>query len=426
MAEQAAFLTKTQRLERLLEISRMLTSTLELKPLLQSIVHVASQLTNSETASILLFNADAGELRFEATPETQEDDLSQLSVPLDSSIAGWIFTNARPMVLQDASSDPRVYRKVDQEINFQTRSLLGVPLMAKQEPIGVLEAVNKLNNSHYTEDDLAVLETLAAQAAIAIENARLMERLQTANEDLRRLDRMKSDFIAIASHELRTPLGLILGHATFLKDLIPKDQQDQMEVIIRSAMRSKSIIEDMSAISHEEEGLSRIRRASFSMSELIQDVVERYNNAADEKKLHMSYDIPEDDPLEIEGDREKIEAALSNLVKNAITFTDANGQVGIKAERSDGYVNVYVVDTGIGIPEDEIERVFERFYQVESHLTRKHGGMGLGLSIAKAMVEMHNGQIWCESKVGTGSLFSFMLPVDSKQASAAAKVFTTE
>lgn len=426
MAEQAAFLTKTQRLERLLEISRMLTSTLELKPLLQSIVHVASQLTNSETASILLFNSDAGELRFEATPETQEDDLSQLSVPLDSSIAGWIFTNARPMVLQDASSDPRVYRKVDQEINFQTRSLLGVPLMAKQEPIGVLEAVNKLNNSHYTEDDLAVLETLAAQAAIAIENARLMERLQTANEDLRRLDRMKSDFIAIASHELRTPLGLILGHATFLKDLIPKDQQDQMEVIIRSAMRLKSIIEDMSAISHEEEGLSRIRRASFSMSELIQDVVERYNNAADEKKLHMSYDIPEDDPLEIEGDREKIEAALSNLVKNAITFTDANGQVGIKAERSDGYVNVYVVDTGIGIPEDEIERVFERFYQVESHLTRKHGGMGLGLSIAKAMVEMHNGQIWCESKVGTGSLFSFMLPVDSKQASAAAKVFTTE
>jgi signal transduction histidine kinase len=423
MAEQAAFLTKTQRLERLLEISRMLTSTLELKPLLQSIVQVASQLTNSETASILLYNADVGQLRFEATPETQEDDLSQLSVPLDSSIAGWIFTNARPMVLQDAVSDPRVYRKVDQQINFQTRSILGVPLMAKQEPIGVLEAVNKLNNSHYTEDDLAVLETLAAQAAIAIENARLMERLQTANEDLRRLDRMKSDFIAIASHELRTPLGLILGHATFLKDLIPGDQQDQMEVIIRSAMRLKSIIEDMSTISHEEEGLSRIRRATFSMSDLIQDVVERYKDAADEKELHMSYDIPEDDPLEIEGDREKIEAALSNLIKNAIAFTDENGQVGIKAERSDGYVNVYVVDTGIGIPEEDIERVFDRFYQVESHLTRKHGGMGLGLSIAKAMVEMHNGQIWCESKVGTGSLFSFMLPIDSRQASAAAKVF---
>jgi signal transduction histidine kinase len=426
MAEQAAFLTKTQRLERLLEISRMLTSTLELKPLLQSIVQIASQLTNSETASILLYNADTSELRFEATPQSQEDDLSQLSVPLDSSIAGWIFTNARPMVLQDASSDPRVYRKVDQQIDFQTRSILGVPLMAKQEPIGVLEAVNKLNNSHYTEDDLAILETLAAQAAIAIENARLMERLQTANEDLRRLDRMKSDFIAIASHELRTPLGLILGHATFLKDLIPSDQQDQMEVIIRSAMRLKSIIEDMSTISHEEEGLSRIRRATFSMSELIKDVVERYKGDADEKKLHMSYDIPDDDTLEIEGDREKIEAALSNLVKNAITFTDANGQVGIKAERCDGYVNVYVVDTGIGIPDDDIDRIFERFYQVESHLTRKHGGMGLGLSIAKAMVEMHNGQIWCESKVGTGSLFSFMLPVDSRQASAAAKVFRTD
>jgi K+-sensing histidine kinase KdpD len=151
-------------------------------------------------------------------------------------------------------SDHRIYREVDRLIRFQTRSILAVPLMIKQEPIGVLEAVNKLGDSNYTGADQASLETLAAQAAIAIENARLMLKLQDANQELVRLDRMKSDFIAIASHELRTPLGLILGHATFLTELVEEQHQDQIEVIIRSAERLKAIVEDLARITHQEEG----------------------------------------------------------------------------------------------------------------------------------------------------------------------------
>jgi signal transduction histidine kinase len=295
--------------------------------------------------------------------------------------------------------------------------------MIKQEPIGVIEAVNKKGQEHYTEDDLTVLETLAAQAAIAIENARLLGKLQDANAELTRLDRMKSDFIAIASHELRTPLGLILGHSTFLKEVVPQQYQEQMDVIVRSSMRLKTIIEDLSTIAHKDEGQSRVRRAPFSISKLVVDMTERFRDTAKDKKIELGYDVPDGDPLMVQGDREKIDVALSNLVRNAVTFTDANGQVGIKAEGEGGYVKVFVVDTGIGIPAGEIERIFDRFYQVESHLTRKHGGMGLGLSIAKAMIEMHNGQIWCESKEGTGSLFCFMLPIGEKQAAAAAKVF---
>jgi len=157
----------------------------------------------------------------------------------------------------------------------------------------------------------------------------------------------------------------------------------------------------------------------------VQDVTHRFQDTAAEKKIELGYDVPPDDALYVEGDRDKIDIVLTNLIRNALTFTDPGGQVGIKAEAIPGFVKVFVVDTGIGIPADQLERIFDRFYQVESHLTRRHGGMGLGLSIAKSMIEMHNGQIWCESKEGTGSLFCFMLPIDARQADAASKVFTT-
>jgi signal transduction histidine kinase len=390
---------KVRKLERIVEISRQLSATHDLATLLQAIVDIASELTESAGASILLYDHASGELRFEALPGFQDQDLKGMSVPLDSSIAGWIFTHTRPMVLQDATKDPRIYREIDKSTEFQTTSLLGVPLMVNQQPIGVIEAVNKRDMGHYTEDDLAVLETLAGQAAVAIENVRLLKKLQDANAELLRLDRMKSDFIAIASHELRTPLGLILGHSTFLKETSNAEQQEQLDVIIRSAMRLKEIIEDMAIIAHDDEGKSRVRREKFSINELIFEIANKYEKTAEKQGITFEYDIPKGRDIEIVGDREKISLALINLVENALTFTDT------------------------GIPTEEQERIFDRFYQIESHLTRKHGGMGLGLSIAKAMVEMHNGQIWCESNEGMGSLFCFMLPVDEEKASAAAKVF---
>ena len=423
MTDRSVVKNKSQRLERLLEISRTLSATLDLRALLLTIIEVAQELTNSEAASLLLYDDESKELRFEASPGYQREDLQSITVPLDSSVAGWIFTNAKPMVIQDAKEDPRVYRKVDEKLGFGTESILGVPLIVKGEPLGVLEAVNKLDESHYTEDDLAILETLAAQAAVAIENARLLQNIQNANEELKRLDRMKSDFIAIASHELRTPLGLILGHATFLKEIIPPKHQEQMDVIIRSAMRLKTIIEDMATIAHKEQGQSRVRREPFSMSRMVEETSSSFREEAKEKEIAFEFDVPEDDALMVEGDREKLDIVLGNLIKNALAFTDPGGQIGIKAEGDGELIKVFVVDTGIGIPEKDVDRVFDRFYQVESHLTRKHGGMGLGLSIAKAMVDMHNGQIWCESKEGTGSLFCFIIPKTQKAADSAGKVF---
>jgi signal transduction histidine kinase len=425
MAQRPAAFREAQQLERLLEIGRNLSSNLDLPSLLSSIVAVAAELTGSEGASILLYDPTSRVLRFEAIPGDQNPALKRISVPVDTSVAGWVFKSAAPIVINDARRDPRIYREVDRQIRFETRSILAVPLLVKQEAIGVLEAVNKRAGQDYTEPDQIALETLAAQAAIAIENARLLAKLHEANQELLRLDRMKSDFIAIASHELRTPLGLILGHATFLTEMVDDKLRDQIEVIVRSAERLKAIVEDMARISHQEEGQSRVRHRPFSMGQLIESLVARFRPLAKEKRIELDRDVPPGESLMVEGDRDKIEIALTNLIRNALTFTDEGGQVGVMAESSDDYVKVFVADSGIGIPAADIDRVFQRFYQVESHLTRKHGGMGLGLSIAKAMVEMHQGQIWCESKEGVGSLFCIMLPVTAAKAEAAAKVFTS-
>ncbi|MGD8759850.1 MAG: HAMP domain-containing sensor histidine kinase [Anaerolineales bacterium] len=422
MAEASAPLTKSQRLARLLEISRVLNSTHDLQPLLHSIVKVASELTQSETASILLYDHKSKQLKFEAAPGLDKESLRKLTVPLDSSVAGWVFKNRRPLVIHDAAKDSRIYRKVDRTLGFETRSILAVPLLILQRPIGVLESVNRRDQGHYTEDDLEILQALAAQASISIENARLLIKLRNANRELKRLDNMKSNFIAIASHELRTPLGLVLGHATFLREMLPDGFQEQLEVIVRSAMRLKNIIEDMASISHQEQGLARVRRAPFSLAALVADIRRRFDQEALEKEITLAVEIPPNHPLIVSGDREKIDLALANLVRNALTFTDPGGEVGIKVEGGGDSVKVLVADTGIGIPEAEVDRVFDRFYQVESHLTRRHGGMGLGLSIAKTMVEMHNGQIGCESKEGVGSVFWFVLPTNGHEASGISKV----
>src|SRR3989304_398863 len=168
-------LTRNQQLERLLEISRTLSSTLELAPLLQAVVDTACELTESEAASILLYDSNSGQLRFEVGPGYQLEGLSKISVPLESSIAGWVFTHGRPPLVAAPATDPRIYRAVDRALKFDTRSILAVPMMVKREAIAGLGAVNKSEQDHYTEEDRAIVETLAAHAAVATENAPVRE-----------------------------------------------------------------------------------------------------------------------------------------------------------------------------------------------------------------------------------------------------------
>jgi signal transduction histidine kinase len=286
--------------------------------------------------------------------------------------------------------------------------------MVGGEVIGVLEALNKKDNAHYTEEDLTILETLGAVAAQAMQITALSRKVRVAKIELAELDRLKSDFIAITSHELRTPLGLILGHATFLRELSSGGEfNDQLDTIIRNATKLKEIVENLSDVDNFQTGAARVRSNKVSLAKIAEDTILSFQDEAKSKNITLKAEY-ENKPFFVEADGVKIGIVLSNLVKNALQFTDANGHITIKAGEDSGYMKVSVSDDGIGIPAKDLPRVFERFFQVETHLTRRYGGMGLGLAVSKSMIDLHNGRIWVESEEGKGSTFTFLLPIEKE------------
>lgn len=405
---------RIDHLERLLEVVRGLTTAPDLESFLQTIITEATELTDSELASILEYDDAAEELRFLAMHWFQRDVLRPVGVPLEGSAAGWVYRRAQPLIIQDVKVDQRHFKVVDRVTKHLTHSLVAVPLIVRGEVVGVLEALNKKDNAHYTEEDLTILETLAALAAQAIQNVSLQRKVRATSIELAELERLKSDFIAIASHELRTPLGLILGHATFLRELAGEQYGEQLDMIIRNATKLKTIVENLSDVDNIQNGAARVRNQVVSLSQVMNDVINTFQDEANSRNIKLKSEY-EPMPFHLEADGVKISIALSNLVKNALQFTESGGQVTVRAQEDGEYYKVTVTDNGIGIPARDLPRVFERFFQVETHLTRRYGGMGLGLAVAKSMIELHGGRIWAESEEGLGSTFTFLLPAAQSQ-----------
>lgn len=395
---------RMRRLERILEISRELTSTVAVEPLLHKIVEVAAELTDSEASSILLLDVRTGELRFRAA-SNDPFQLRDIPVPVEDSIAGAVLVSGEAAIISDTHADPRHYEVVGQRTGRETRSLLAVPLQIKERRIGVLETINKQEGDTFGQEDVETLTTLAAQAAVAIENARLVEALRQAYERLGELDKLKSDFIAIASHELRTPLSLILLYAA----VVGETAGPQMDVVLRAALRLKHIIETMLNLRHLETGQMMLAPVSFDLRAEVQEACDAYEIIAEANELVLEIDLP-DEEVTVQADEEKVRVVLDNLISNAVRFTPAGGRVQVALCSRGNEVEISVADTGVGIPPQELERIFDRFYQVEDHMTREHGGMGLGLSIVRGLVELHGGRVRVESVPDQGSRFVVVLP----------------
>lgn len=388
---------KTQTLDgylRLIEIARDLASTLDLDTLLNDIVRASADITHAEAASILLYDDMARQLYFQVATNIDEPTMRGLIVPLDNSIAGWIVNNRQSLRIDDAQKDTRFFSNVDQTLSHTTKSLLGIPLITKHKVVGVLEVVNK-KRGKFTDPDESMLMVLGAQAAVAIENARLFQ---------------QSDLIAEFVHELRTPLAS-LSTATYLllRPEMSREQRDQIVNNIHSeTLRLNSLASSFLDLARLESGRVQFRKSRFSSSDLIYEVRDVMMSKAQETDIQIRVDVPADMPL-VEADRDKIKQVLLNLLSNAIKYNRPNGSIIITGDFTADEISITVQDTGLGIPEDSIPHLFEKFYRVREH-EGKASGTGLGLSICKQIIQGHNGRIEVKSKMGVGTSFNIFLP----------------
>ncbi|MCB9452963.1 MAG: GAF domain-containing sensor histidine kinase [Anaerolineaceae bacterium] len=398
-------------LQRLAEISLVLNSTLELPDLLGYLMDAAARITGSEAASVLLWDKTTRELRFAATTTDQTDiNLIGQPVPLEGSIAGVIMQRQTPMQVDDTLSDPRHYTKTDQDNQFQTRSLLGVPMVSRTDVIGVLEVVNK-HQLPWTEDDRDYLSVLAAQAAVAIESAQLVEALRKANRELSEIDALKNQFIALASHELRTPLAVVLGYASFLSESAEGETGDHVKKLMAAGLQLRDIIEDLTNLRYLQQNVAELQRGDIPLTDIIYDACKDANTLIDAKGHTLSLDLPTRS-IRLYVDQVRLEMALANIINNAARFTPENGKITIKAEKRSDEVWISITDTGIGLEPEHLDLIFNQFYQVESPMTRTYGGLGIGLSIARAMVEAHSGRIWATSPgLNQGTTITIALPL---------------
>ncbi len=403
---------KVEILSRLAEISMVLNSTVQLDSLLAHLMDAAAEITDSEAASVLLWNPRTHELYFAATTSSSAAlNLLNQPVPLEGSIAGTVMRELRIVQVDQVEGDPRHYGKTDEETDFETRSIIGVPMTVREKPIGVLEVLNR-RGQPWNEDDHYYLSTLAALAAVAIESAQLVSALQEANNELSELDKLKNDFIAIASHELRTPLGVILGYSSFLQQTSDDNTREQVGKVVSSALQLRRIIEDMTNLRYLKQGEADLQREVVSLSKLLADVQSDMLTMVETKQHRLALELPDEDVL-VDVDPIRIEMALTNILNNALRFTPEGGNISIHTEvRGEREVWVSVTDSGIGLTEAQLERVFEEFYQVDDHMTRRYSGLGIGLSIARALVEAHGGRIWASSTgLNEGATFTMALPL---------------
>src|SRR5262249_2224769 len=292
------------------------------------------------------------------------------------------------------------------------RALVAVPLLRPDRIVGAL-VIRRKQPGLLAKSTVDLLQTFAEQSVLTIQNARLFSEIEEKGRQIELESKHKSQFLANMSHELRTPLNAIIGYTELiLDDLYGETPEKMRSVLDRVQINGRhllGLINDVLDLSKIEAGQLTLSLTDYSIEEVVRGVFTGVESLAASKQLAFTVDLPPGLPRG-HGDERRIAQVLLNLAGNAIKFTDA-GEVAIAASAANGSFTVAVRDTGPGINQADQARIFGEFQQVDSSSTKTKGGSGLGLSIAKRIVEMHGGRIWVESKLGEGSIFSFTLPV---------------
>jgi|GEM_PF-1247477 len=396
------------------DISSAITSQPVLEEVIQRISIILKKYFRGASCSFFLYDEDTGELVLHQDASLGKINPVELRISIydEKYYPVQAFRSCRPLLANTPCRDDNTY--FYRGIN----SLLAIPLLVESKPVGVLQITTEEENT-FTEDDIRVGNVIGNQIGVIIENARLYKKLYELNQELERANRARNEFISIISHELKTPLTTMKG---FVKVLLEEEagslneQQKKFLTVVENAVERLSLlISDLLDISRIESGQFKVNIMPTSLDEIIMHSVENIKNLLESKNIQLTVKLSK--TPQVLADRIRIAQVMDNLLSNAAKFTDYNGEITITTEERGDYVLVSVRDTGIGIPAKDLDKVFEKFYQVAStqngHTTL---GVGLGLAIAKSIIELHNGHIWVESEPGKGSNFQFLLPVAKSYA----------
>ena len=391
-----------------LGVSRRMAEMRSLAPLLSYTIDEVLSLVGAERGYIVLVYED-GELDFRVKRDNEGNDLAHGTDEISRSILQDVVTSGQSLVLSNAMTDPR-FGQAHSVMHLKLRSVMCVPLITQNQTIGAIYVENRSVRGRFRKDDLPPLELFANQAAVAIDNAKLNDDVEIANQHLRELDELKNNFIMLVSHELRTPLTAVNAYANLMKTVIEKADAGQDERVLETQDRLETAVDRLNKTIQEIilvfrifSGQQDLRLSQTYPRSVITTIADRLQAVCAERSLALTLENIDDlPPLMLDGPQIRI--VFENVLGNAVKYTPDGGKIHISgAQRADG-VEISVSDTGIGIPPGEQKRVFDLFHVLGSlmnHSTSKHafrgGGLGLGLPIAKGIVEAHQGNITIES-----------------------------
>jgi len=386
---------------------------------LATIVSRANQLSGTDGGAIYEYDEEAEEFYLRATQNFDAEFVELLrATPIrkGEGATGRMAETLEPTQIPDILSDNTYQTRLRETlVGSGYRALLAVPLLRENRIIGGL-VVNRKTPGEFAPDVIELLRTFAAQSALAIQNARLFQEIEEKSRQLEVANRHKSEFLASMSHELRTPLNAVIGFSEVLLERMfgeLNDKQDEyLQDILSSGRHLLSLINDILDLAKIEAGRMELEVIDFHLPQAIDNAVTLVRERAARRAITLEVEI--DSRLgEIKGDERKVKQVLLNLLSNAIKFTPEGGHVGVQAGLADGFAEVAVTDTGVGIAPEDHEAVFEEFRQVGTDYAKKHEGTGLGLTLSRRFVELHGGKIWVKSQLGQGATFTFTLPVKS-------------
>jgi GAF domain-containing protein len=399
------------------EVGQAVSSTLDLQTVLSTIVRHAVQLSRTDGGVVYEYDEAAEEFHLRASHLMEAvvvEALQATPVRPGQGATGRAATMRAPVQLPDILNEQEFtgtrVRPIFARLGY--RSVLAVPLLREGRIMGALTVFRREVGSFSTEV-VNLLQTFAAQSALAIQNARLFREIEDKSRQIEAANRHKSEFLANMSHELRTPLNAIIGFSEVLGERmfgeLNEKQAEYTDDILSSGRHLLSLINEILDLSKVEAGRMELELATFDLPLAIDNARTFVRERATKHGINL--DVAVDERLgDFVGDERKIKQILLNLLSNAVKFTPEGGRIGIKARQADGSVEISIRDTGIGISPEDQAKIFEEFRQVGGDYAHKREGTGLGLTLAKKFVELHGGKIWVESEVGKGSTFSFTLP----------------